>query len=70
MVKVAQNDSIYSMNENNRAFYVALMTNINTAVCFGIFSIQAELAVFKAFAESRLGKASWGMAAAGMNAQG
>lgn len=25
------------MNESNRAFYIALMTNINTTVCFGIF---------------------------------
>lgn len=34
---VELNDSNYSMNENNRAFYIALMTNINTTVCFGIF---------------------------------
>lgn len=37
LVTEAQNDSNYSMNENNRAFYSALMTNINTTVCFGIF---------------------------------
>lgn len=37
LVTVAQNDSNYSMNENNRAFYIALMTNINTTVCLGIF---------------------------------
>lgn len=37
LVTVAQNDSNYSVNENNRAFYIALMTNINTTVCFGIF---------------------------------
>lgn len=70
LVTVVQNDSNYSMNENNRALYIALMTNIKHNSLLWDFSMQAELAVCKAFAESWLGKASCGMAAAGMNAQG
>jgi len=51
-------------------FYTALMTNINTTVCCGTFSIQAERVVCKAFAESWLGKASCVIRDSLMKAQG